>query len=138
MLVQQKAAWFNLTVFTAAVVTYGALAAVIGPTRAMAASGLCGLWGLSGLYCRRRPGAVVLDERDRLINLRAQLAGLWVFWELFVAGCMIIWALRRYYWREATISIDALPLLVIGGLIVFVVTHSIAVLVQYGRSHGDE
>jgi len=134
---QQKMAWYNLAVFGVAVLAYLGLWPVLGPVPALGAVGVCGLWGLSPLFFRKPRGAVVVDERDQLISLRAQVAGLWIFWECFVAAVMLTWGISRWYDCQ-TISIDALPWLVFGGMIIYVVTHSIAVLAQYGRSGDHE
>ena len=136
MNVQQKVAWFNLAVFGAAVVAYVVLIPFLGPLPALGAFGICGLWGLSPFFYRRRKSEVLVDERDRLVNLRAQLAGLWIFWECFVAACMITWGVLRYWKQQYTVTVEVLPAMVFGALIVFCLIHSIAVLVQYGRSRG--
>ena len=132
--VQQKVAWYNLAVFGVTVAAYGALVPVLGAIAALGAVGICGLWGLTPLFYRRRKGEVVMDERDQLVNLRAQIAGLWIFWECFVAACMITWGVLRYWKGQNTVSVDVLPCMVFGGMIVFQVSHSIATLVQYRRS----
>jgi hypothetical protein len=136
---QQKMAWFNLAVFGLAVLVYLGLCPVLGPVPALGAMGVCGFWGLGGVFFRKRqPGDVVLDERDRLISLRAQLAGLWVFWECFVLGCVGGWAVIRYWYHRETIAVEVLPLLVFAGMAVFTVAQSIGILVQYGRGGRDE
>jgi hypothetical protein len=139
MNVQQKVAWFNLTVFAAAAATYVALVLLWGPLPAFAAFGIFGLWGLTPFfYYLRRKGKVLVDERDQLVNLRAVLASYSIFWLCFVAACMITWSVLRYYKYQNTVSVDVLPLLVGGGMIVFMVSHSVAVLIQYGRSRERE
>jgi hypothetical protein len=139
MVPQQKLAWFNLAVFGVAALIYLGLWPVVGAKPAMAAIAVCGFWGLAPLFFRkRRLGNVVLDERDQLISLRAQLAGLWVFWECLVLGCVGGWAVLRYVQHRETITVEVLPLLVFGGFTVFTVTQSVAILVQYGRSRRDE
>jgi hypothetical protein len=135
MTLQQKVAWFNLAVSGAAVLAYVALVPVLGAGPALGAFGICGLWGFSVLFHRRRKGQVVTDEREQLIAVRSQLAGLWVFWEAFVAACMITWAVVRYHYDRSVVPVDLLPVLVMGGMVVYGVTQSIAVLIQY-RSKG--
>ena len=137
MNVQQKVAWYNLGVLAAAVVIYGILVPFLGAVPALGAFGICGLWGLGILFYRRGRGEVLVDERDRLVSLRAQVAGLWVFWECFIAACMITWAVLRYGKGQHTVPVEILPAMVFGAMIVFLLTHSIAVLAQYGRSRGD-
>jgi hypothetical protein len=136
MNVQQKAAWYDLAVFGASVIFYLALVLVVHhpPLPALGAFGLCGLWGLKGFYYTMRRGAVILDERDRLVSVRAQLVGLWIFWVAFVLVCTVTWGVLRYEKREYTVPVDVLPIMVFGGLIIYSVSHSVAVLVQYGRT----
>jgi len=81
---------------------------------------------------------VLVDERDQLVNLRAVLAGYSVFWICFVAACMITWGVFRYGKYQETVSVDVLPMLVGGGMIVLFVSRSVAILVQYGWSSGRE
>ncbi len=137
MVVQQKVAWFNLAVLGAAVLTYVVLLPLIGASRALGAFGICGLWGFGAFFhfCRRE--GVLMDERDEFILRKANLAGLWTFWELFVAASMITWGVIRYVKHQETVSVDVLPILVLGGWIAFMFTQSIATLIQYGRSRDE-
>ena len=138
MNMQQKVACFNLAVFATAAAAYGALVLLWGPLPAFAAFGIFGLWGLTPFFYLRRKGKVLVDERDQLVILRAVLAGYSIFWVCFVSACMITWGVIRYYKYQDTVSVDVLPLLVGGGMIVFMVSHSVAVLIQYGRSRDRE
>ena len=146
----QRLAWFNLIVFAVA----GALYLMAIPffewrlhmTLARAALpslgvfGVCGLWGLGNyfLYDRKRRAKVKLDEREELIYQRAGMIGVVLFWEVFVALCMGVWAYLSYVRHQATLPVGFLPLLVFAGMIVWQVTQSIAILVQYKRSAGDD
>jgi hypothetical protein len=146
----QKLAWFNLVVFAAVVVLYAAavpllawhfhksLAAAAVP--AMGAFGICGLWGLGSyfLYDRRRHAPVKLDERESLIKQRAAMIGMLLFWEVFVFSCMGVWAVLSYVRHQTTLPVGFLPGMVIAGMVVFTVTQSIAILVQYKRSANDD
>ncbi len=138
MTVQQRFAWFTLAVLAAGLVVYGILVPLIGPQHALAAFGVLGLWGLQPLFYRRRKREVVMDERDQLIALRAQIVGFWIFWECFVAACMILWAVLHYGRHQETVPADVLPLLVGGGFVVFFATNAVATLLQYRRSRGHE
>jgi hypothetical protein len=138
MTLQQKVAWFNLGVIAATVLAYAALVPVLGAARALGAFGLCGAWGFSILFYRRRGGQVVTDEREQLIAARSQLAALWTFWEAFVAACMVTWAVVRYRYDRSEVPVDVLPWLVLGGLVVYQVTQAAAVLVQHRRTRGRE
>jgi hypothetical protein len=81
---------------------------------------------------------VVTDEREQLIAVRAQLAGLWIFWEAFVAACMVTWAVVRYRYGRSVVPVDVLPWLVLGGFVVYQVTQAAAVLIQHRRTGARE
>jgi hypothetical protein len=146
----QKLAWFNLIVFAIAVALY--LMAVpffewrfhMTLTRAALPSlgmfGVCGLWGFGVYfnYDRKRRAKVNLDEREQLIYQRAGMIGAVLFWEVFIALCMGVWAYLSYVRHQATIPVGFLPFLVMLVFIVFWVTQSIAILVQYKRSAADD
>ncbi len=146
----QRLAWFNLIVFAVAVALYlmtlsfftlhfhRTLAVAAMPALGM--FGVCGLWGLGNyfLYDRKRCARVKLDERESLINQRAAAIGMVLFWEVFVFLCMGVWAYLSYVRHQTTVPIGFLPFLVMFGMIVFWVTQSIAILVQYKRSCGDD
>lgn len=147
----QKMAWFNLIVFASAVALYAigvpllawsfhqTLAAASLPALGM--FGICGLWGFGSyfvIYDRRRRAKVKLDEREELINQRAAMIGMVMFWEVFVLLCMGVWATLRYFRDQDTVPVDFLPGLVFVGMIVFTVTQSLAILLQYKRSSSDD
>jgi hypothetical protein len=146
----QRLAWFNLIVFAIAVALY--LMAVpffewrlhMTLTRAALPSlgvfGVCGLWGLGNyfLYDRRRSAKVKLDERETLICQRAGTIGVVLFWEVFVLLSMGVWAYLSYVRHQATVPVGFLPFLVMLGFVVYMVTQSIAILLQYKRSTSDD
>jgi hypothetical protein len=138
MVVQQKVAWFNLAVIGTAIAAFIILIPLAGGFRALGAFGICGLSGLGIFFNRRRNNEVLMDERDKYISTKANLIGLWTFWELFVAACMITWGVLRYLWHQETVSIDVLPIFVLGGWLALMLTQSIATLIQYGRSRNNE
>jgi hypothetical protein len=139
----QKLAWFNLIVFVIAVASYAiavpllawhfhkTLAAASLPSLGM--FGLCGLWGFGGLICNLRK----LDERETLINQRAIMAGVVLFWQVWVLSCMGVWAVLTYRHQDV-VPVTLLPILVFAGWIVYTVTQAIATLVQYRRSAADD
>ena len=135
---QQKVAWFNLAVFTAAVAAYGVLVPIMGPSPALGAFGILGMWGLTPFFFRRRNAEVLVDERDEFVNLRGFVVGAVVFWLCFVAVCMTTWGVIRYWKHQETVSVDILPVLVGGGMIVLMLSHSVAMLIQYQGSRGRE
>lgn len=159
----QRWAWFNLIVFAIAVALYlmavpffawhfhRTLVAVSLPS--LGVFGVLGLWGfgqtgfgpLGGYNSystyfrdRRRRIKVKLDEREVLINQRAATIGVVLFWEVFVLLSMGVWAYLSYVRHQATVPVGFLPFLVMFGFVVYMVTQSIAILVQYKRSAGDD
>jgi hypothetical protein len=146
----QKLAWFNLIVFAVPVILYAItvplLAGHFHRTLAEAALpslglfGICGLWGLGNYFLKdhQRRARVNLDEREALIYQRANTIGIALFWVLFVFSCVGVWAYLSFVRHQATLPVGFLLLLVFAGLIVWQVTQSIAILVQYRRSAGDE
>jgi hypothetical protein len=147
----QKLAWYNLTVFAGAVGLYVvavpllawlaqkplAFAALPG----LSAFGLCGLWGFGNhfLHDRRRQKKAALDERERAIFQRAMTLGWFLFWEIFVVVCVGGWGYLRYVRGQLTVPVELLPGLVFLGFVVFEVTYSVSILVQYRRDghHGN-
>ena len=159
----QRWAWFNLIVFAIAVALYlmavpffawhfhQTLAAAALPSLGM--FGVLGLWGFGQMgfgrlwgynsystYFRdhRRRTKVKLDELEIYISQRAAMIGFVLFWQVFVFSCMGVWAYLSYVRHQATGPVSFLPFLVMLGVVVFWVTQSIAILVQYKRSAGDD
>jgi hypothetical protein len=139
----QKLAWFNLIVFAVVVILY--LSAVpffvwyrhMTLTRAALPSlgmlGFSGLLGIGNHICNRRK----LDEREALIYQKATSLGMVIFWQVFVFSCMGVWAILSYGYHQTKVPVGFLPFLVMLGFIVFMVSQSIAILVQYKRSLCD-
>jgi len=136
----QKTAWW-LVVW----ISIGVVAAVIaiaisyfkvGMPKALAGLGFLGIAGLGGLgplFFGKDEGKVTCDERDRLINHRAALAGFGAAYLVTGLVCMLPFSILGY---EANIPITWLPMIFMAdGLALFFV-RSIAILVQYGR--GDK
>jgi hypothetical protein len=146
----QKLAWFNLAVFAAVVVLYSAAVPLlawyfhkslaVAAVPALGLFGICGLWGFGSyfLYDRRCRSRVKLDEREALIQQRAAMIGMALFWEVFVFSCMGVWAVLSYVRHQTTLPVGFLPGLVFAGMIIFTVTQSIAILVQFKRSGSDD
>jgi hypothetical protein len=140
----QKFAWYNLTVFAIAAAAYAiavpVLAAHFHRTLAAAALpslgmfGLTGLWGFGSLICDRRK----LDERESLINQKAMIAGMLLFWQVWVLSCVGGWAYLSYVRHQDVVPVTLLPILVFAGGIIYVVTQAIAILIQYKRSAADD
>ncbi len=128
MLYKEGLYWIVLLAVAAAM--YGFLAVFVGPIRAQAAFGLFGVAGLQPLLYRKRGQAVLCDERDTQIAHRAVLAGYSVFWLAFTLGVMGLWA-TLFCQGQSMISIDILPLLVMGGFVIFATARAVAIVVQY-------
>ena len=91
--------------------------------------GIAGFGGLASLIFKKDPGKVTCDERDRLINSRAAVAGFCAAFLVTGLGCMLPFSILG---TEATIPVTWLPnIFGAAGFAVFLV-HSIAILVQYG------
>jgi hypothetical protein len=50
---------------------------------------------------------------------------------------MVPWALMRYVWHQDRISVEVLPLILNGGMLVFTLGQSVAVLAQLGWRSQD-
>ena len=78
---------------------------------------------------------VTFDERDLLIHKRAVMAGYVVLWLYLVAACVVPWCIVG---PQGSVSVNILPLALLGGLIVFTLAQGLATVVQYARSgEGD-
>jgi hypothetical protein len=84
---------------------------------------------------RKGQKKVSFDERDQLIHKRAVMAAYVVLWLYFVAVCVTSWCVVG---PHGSISVNVMPLALLGGLVVFVVTQGLAALIQYGRSNKGE
>ena len=137
----QKIAWsLVVTISVAFLLSCIAIAILyvkVGMPKALAGlgfMGIAGLGGFSALIFQTEKGKVTLDERDRLINRRAVLAGFGTSYLLVGLACMIPFFILG---PKASISITWLPYIFMGaGLSMFFV-HSVAILIQYGRGGKD-
>ena len=77
---------------------------------------------------------IIFDERDQLIHKKAVMASYVVLWIYFVAACVITWCIVG---PNGSISVNVMPLTLIGGLVLFNVVQSLASLIQYGRGAHD-
>jgi len=137
----QKTTWFLIITILSAVVVSGVavalLAVKIGMPKALAGGyflGIAGLGGLAPLIFRKDKGKVRCDERDKLINRRAALAGFGSSYLLVGLVCMIPFFVLG---PEANISVVWLPMIFVIACIGCFFGHSVAVLIQYGRGSKD-
>jgi hypothetical protein len=78
---------------------------------------------------------VSFDERDQLIHKRSVMAAYVVLWLYFVAACVIAWCIVG---PHGSISVNVMPLTLLGGLVIFTFVQGLASLIQYGRTDKGE
>ena len=76
----------------------------------------------------KRKAKINYDERDRLILIRATLAGYAMLWLYFVAACIFAWLSVA---PERSISINVMPMVIVGGIAVFHFVQGVTTLIQY-------
>jgi hypothetical protein len=86
------------------------------------------------LFSYKNTKQVTYDERDRLIEKRAALISYFFFWLYFVIACIIPW---WFTGSKGSVPVITLPVILIGGLSIFVFIRSLATLILYGRGGGD-
>jgi hypothetical protein len=70
-----------------------------------------------------------------LIHKRAVMAAYVVLWLYFVAVCVTAWCVVG---PHGSISVNVMPLALLGGLVIFVTAQGLSSLIQYGRSNEGE
>ena len=83
---------------------------------------------------RKNKKKIYFDERDQLIHKRAVMVAYTVLWIYFVAACVIAWCIVG---PHGTVSVNVMPLTLLGGLIIFTSVQGLASVVQYGRGGND-
>ena len=91
--------------------------------------GLSGLGGLSIFIFKKEKGKVTFDERDKLIQKRAALAGFALAYLFVGLACMIPFGVLG---PKASISVRWLPRIFIGACITHFFFYSITMLCEYG------
>ena len=110
MSAMEKVAWTELIVSGAAVVAVTALYPLLG-SAASGAFGLLGLIVCGAWFLRRRGRRVVVDERDREIDLRAKHLGFGTAWmALFLALIAIVFWSNLY--NDRIVATDLLTWLI--------------------------
>jgi hypothetical protein len=92
-----------------------------------------GLFWLFPFICdklRKRKKKVDFDERDQLIHKKSVMAGYIVLWLYFVATCVTSWCVVG---PHGSISVNVMPLTLLGGLVVFTTVQGLASVILYGR-----
>ena len=85
---------------------------------------------------RKGQKKVTFDERDQLIHKRAVMVAYVVLWLYFVTACVIAWCIVG---PHGTISVNVMPLTLLGGLVIFTSVQGLASVIQYARgAKGEE
>jgi hypothetical protein len=132
----QKLAWFNLAVITGTIVVILALVPFLGKG-ALGGSGFLGLLGFGVFFFRKKPGKVVMDERDQMIQLRSAVVAYAVFWVVYCLAAAFLPVL--VYGQDGSVPVSVVQISVFGSLMLLYAVLSIAILVQYaGGPKGAE
>jgi hypothetical protein len=130
----QKFAWFNLAVIALTLAAVISLFPFLG-NRAAGGLGLLGLLGFGPFFFRKKPGQVVTDERDQLIQGRSWVLAYALFWVVFVLAAVVLSAV--VYGEDGAVPVSVLRLSVFCGLMLVYALASIAMLVQYAGGPRD-
>jgi hypothetical protein len=132
----QKFAWFNLTVIVISILVVFSLMPFLGPG-AYGGLGCLGVLGFGPVFFRKKPGRVIIDERDNLIQWRSLIAAYTLFWLVFVFGTVVLSPL--VYGQEGTVPVPVVQLFAAWAFMFFYGIMSIGILVQYriGAAHAE-
>ena len=137
---EQKIAWFTLTVCGVTIIAYGILHVLYGYQVAFAAFSILGLTGFIPILFPKRQSnhEVTVDERDRIILRKANVAAGMVSYLIFVLVTMGAW-FYQFAHGARHIGISVLPMIVMCGGLGLFVTRSIALIVLYrtDTSYGE-
>jgi len=75
------------------------------------------------------------DERDLLIYKNGAVAAHVVLWLYFAVACLVAWWLVG---PEGMVSVNVMPLVLIGAVTLFLLVEYLAAFIQYGRGGKDE
>ena len=137
----QKTAWFQLLTAISLGISCGAviiLALTVGMPKAWLGMGFMGLMALGQLIPRKEEdrNKVQFDERDLLIQKRASFCGYCASYGFFVAFSMVNYSVVG---KGGLVSVNILPIMVIGGVVVLLLVQSVTILIQYGwRNKGEK
>ena len=89
-------------------------------------------WLFPFIHNKFRKGKKVdFDERDQLIHKKSVMVAYIVLWLYFVAACVTAWCIVG---PHGSISVNVMPLTLLGGLVIFTTVQGLASLIQYGRA----
>lgn len=103
--------------------------------KGLAFMGLSGIGCLSVFIFKKENGKVTFDERDRLIQKRAGLAGFALSYLFVGLACMIPFCVMG---GKALISVRWLPQIFLGACITHFFFYSITILCEYGLGSKGE
>lgn len=129
----QKHACFNLIIVVLTLLAVMLLYPFLGQG-ALGGFGILGFLGLGPFFFRKKPGQVVMDERDQLIQQRSLVLAYTVFWLAFIAAGVLA---PLYYGAAGGVPTVVVSCAVWVGLMLFLAVQSLATLVQYGRGGLD-
>ncbi len=130
----QKWAWFNLVVLGLTLGAVLALLPLLGQ-RAFGCFGLLGVLGFGPFFFRKKPGQVLMDERDTLIQRRSWVLAYSLFWVVFVLAAVFLSA--AVYGEEGSVPVIVVRMSVAGAFMFLYALASIAILVQYAGGSRD-
>src|ERR1700730_5327130 len=108
----QKFAWFNLAVIALTLLVVLSLLPFLG-YRAMGGLGCLGLIGFGPLFFRKKPGTVLTDERDHLIQWRSWILAYALFWVVFVLTAVFLSAF--IYGQDGAVPVSVVQMSVAWG-----------------------
>src|SRR5215207_6192648 len=124
----QKWAWFHLAVIAGTLVAVLALLPFLGKG-ALGGFGFLGLTGFGPLFFRSKPGQVLIDERDTLIQWRSWVLAYSLFWVVFVLAAVLLSAV--VYGQEGAVPVWVVQSSVFCFFMLVHALASLAILVQY-------
>jgi len=82
-----------------------------------------------------RSKKVQADERDLLIYKNGAVAAHIVLWLYFASVCLVAWWLVG---PEGMVSVNVMPLVLVGAVAIFLLVEYLAAFIQYGRGRKGE
>ena len=134
MSAQQKFAWFSLAVIGLTLVAVLSLLPLLGKG-ALGGFGFLGLFWFGAFFYRKKPGQVVTDERDQLIQRRSWLLAYCLFWVVFVLAAVVLSAV--VYGEDGAVPVSVLSWSVFCGFMLVWALASVATLAQYAGGSRD-
>lgn len=93
---------------------------------------IASIGGLGPLIFRKDPGPIQVDERDRLINLKAARGSFALSYLVFGMLSMGIWAWYNYK-SMSSITINVLPMVWSIAALTAFFSHALIILILYGK-----